>query len=372
MPTKLVIVSIDGLSPRFYLDVAWQAKAPVLSQLAAGGLAARKVWSVFPSLTYPAHATLLTGALPSEHGIYSNTAFSWQLGPRSDWNWEARRLRKPALWEKAKARGMTVGAFRWPISIGAPVDWLLPEIFDPGWNRTSQPLFQRQDEETVDRAREIFAQESPDLVMLHWVELDHAQHRSGREGIEVEEALVRVDRLLSSLLESVDLRETKIAIVGDHGFVDYDRIFHVNAFFERLGWLEAKDGKLGNWKVVAHVDGGQAAVYARDDALAREARSALSEQIRGEFEFVDRQELDARGAFPEAAFALDTSGRTTFGGNWSGELLEILPTKRGQHGGRPERDGLETGLILSGAGVVPEIVKETSLQSVAHLLVRSL
>lgn len=48
----------------------------------------------FPSLTYPSHTTMATGALPVRHGIWSNQA----LDPVDDPPWlkDARLIRVPA------------------------------------------------------------------------------------------------------------------------------------------------------------------------------------------------------------------------------------------------------------------------------------
>ena len=59
----VVLVSIDGLRPEFYLDP--QYPAPNLQNIKAHGVYARKMKSVFPSYTYPSHTAMMTGALPT-------------------------------------------------------------------------------------------------------------------------------------------------------------------------------------------------------------------------------------------------------------------------------------------------------------------
>src|SRR5437016_1249719 len=62
----LVIVSIDGLRPEFYLDPSYTA--PTLRSLVASGSHARAAEPVFPSVTYPDHASIVTGVRPARHG----------------------------------------------------------------------------------------------------------------------------------------------------------------------------------------------------------------------------------------------------------------------------------------------------------------
>ena len=57
----VVIISIDGLRPEFYLDDSWAA--PELRALLKAGSHARAAEGVFPTVTYPNHATIVTGGL---------------------------------------------------------------------------------------------------------------------------------------------------------------------------------------------------------------------------------------------------------------------------------------------------------------------
>jgi hypothetical protein len=62
-PEHVVLISIDGLLPAYYLEDRWPA--PAIQQLYREGAHAVAVRSVFPALTYPGHTTLVTGALPA-------------------------------------------------------------------------------------------------------------------------------------------------------------------------------------------------------------------------------------------------------------------------------------------------------------------
>src|SRR5262245_40681567 len=69
----VVLISVDGFRPDFYLEEDWAM--PMVRQMAREGAKAEGVRSVFPSVTYPSHTTIITGALPARHGIYYNTPF---------------------------------------------------------------------------------------------------------------------------------------------------------------------------------------------------------------------------------------------------------------------------------------------------------
>jgi arylsulfatase A-like enzyme len=85
----VVLVSIDGLRPEMYLDSSWPA--PNLRHLMRLGVYADHMRSVFPSLTYPSHTAMLTGALPARSGIYFNQ-------PKTgEWDWFASPIRVPTF-----------------------------------------------------------------------------------------------------------------------------------------------------------------------------------------------------------------------------------------------------------------------------------
>src|SRR6187402_1948363 len=66
----VILITIDGFRPDFYLEPNWHT--PNLRALMQDGFHAVGVNSVFPSMTYPSHTTIVTGVQPVKHGIYYN------------------------------------------------------------------------------------------------------------------------------------------------------------------------------------------------------------------------------------------------------------------------------------------------------------
>jgi predicted AlkP superfamily pyrophosphatase or phosphodiesterase len=122
----VILISVDGFRPEFYKDPQWSM--PTLHQMAQSGVYADGVRSVFPSVTYPSHTTMLTGALPSRHGIYYNSPFSRE-GENGKWYWETGLIKVPTIWDAARKAGLTTASIHWPVSLGAPVDYNIPEVW---------------------------------------------------------------------------------------------------------------------------------------------------------------------------------------------------------------------------------------------------
>src|SRR3954452_8155547 len=94
-PRALLVISIDGLR-HDYLDDRQHA-LPNLMRMRSEGARARTVRSVWPSVTYPAHTTLVTGVTPARHGIISNVVFDPFEKNDGGWYWYASDIRVPAL-----------------------------------------------------------------------------------------------------------------------------------------------------------------------------------------------------------------------------------------------------------------------------------
>ena len=122
----VILISIDGLRPEFYRDASWPA--PNIQNMANEGASADFVRGIFPSVTYPSHTTILTGALPDKHGIYYNAPFE-PGGQTGRWYWETELITSPTLWDAAEAKGLVTANLLWPVSVGALVDFNIPEVW---------------------------------------------------------------------------------------------------------------------------------------------------------------------------------------------------------------------------------------------------
>src|SRR4051812_24312663 len=87
----VIMISIDGLVPDYYTDSAKLGlKVPNLTQMKLNGAYADGVEGVYPSVTYPAHTTLITGVRPAVHGIFHNRIFEAPTDPQTmEWYWFA-------------------------------------------------------------------------------------------------------------------------------------------------------------------------------------------------------------------------------------------------------------------------------------------
>ncbi len=373
----VVVVSIDGFRPDFYLG---DFDAPALKALVREGASAKAVEGIFPSTTYPSHATIVTGVRPWKHGIVANTTWSDGGGTR-DWHWHARAFTATTLWEAARAKGLKTAITYWPTSVGAAADWVIGEIWDPEKAGTLDRLRAAAtpglleevcaatgiaeteiatDKQAIDRfairaAAHVFRTRKPNLQFVHLLCADDVQHKEGRDAAAVRGAVTEQDGHVALLREAVRAAgveaKTVFIVLGDHGFVDVDRNVNPNALLRDEGYVTVREGKAVAWRALGRSSGGSMALYVKAAEDVPKVRDLLRSRAAGMYEVLERGELDALGYDPGAALALDPRGGWAFSGAFTTSFVEGVPTVKGNHGQRPSRAGLETGFLASGPGV---------------------
>jgi predicted AlkP superfamily pyrophosphatase or phosphodiesterase len=393
----VVLISIDGFRPDFYLDKSWHA--PHLRKLMESGVYASNVRSVVPSVTYPAHTTIVTGALPARHGIYYNAPIDATNG---QWYWEETYIKTPTLWDAVKRSGLTSAAIMWPVTVGAPIDFNFPvrrpnKDEDGDQLSVTRPLvtpanlleqiekahhskFRNADlnHEHMDRtigamANHILNKHKPNLMAIHLLSIDHAGHAFGREGAEIRESLLLVDSLIATIVATIEkagMKEnTALIITGDHGMVERTTGLAPNVWLARNGLREKN-----TWSAKFHSGGGSAFLYVKDrndNATLQKINSILASVSPSEkklFRVVSRPELDALGVNPEPVLALAFSKGVVFNDAVGGEVVRQVKGG-GSHGYFPDFPEIMTGFIAAGAGINHSLrIPEMGIQDIAPLI----
>ena len=146
MARKAIVISIDGLAGFYWNDPA--ARMPGLRALAARGVVAGRMETVFPSTTWPSHVSLVTGVAPSRHGVVGNSILNRTTGQPEDLTGDPvydapDLLRAATVYDRAHAAGRVTAAIDWPATRNAPsLDFNLPFFKD-------QRIFETQTSKAV-------------------------------------------------------------------------------------------------------------------------------------------------------------------------------------------------------------------------------
>lgn len=364
MQQKLIVVSMDAL---IYEDLAYLSQKPNFKYLLGNGALVHRVRSIYPTLTYPCHATMATGCFPAKHRVLNNT----QLIPgqaETPWNWFHDVYRVRDLFDAAKEKGLTTACVGWPSMGRHPhVDYLVAEIAhtkavteeqfrkdyeltgtSPAlWDRVCKPhIYLRTEENNVQLFNtavccELIRTYKPDLVMMHLANPDKARHKFGVYGKEVENALDECDRIAGMLRQAVSDSgvDYNLVITSDHGQLDIYRFANVNALFLQNGFNQVdKDDSLTCWRAWCHGTGLSATVYVKDPSDEQEVYEFLQDHIgEGYSRVYTREEAAAEGFAGEFAFVLETDGQTEFKDHYLTAYYTPLEAVRGSHGHHPDK-----------------------------------
>src|SRR5436190_6404019 len=250
----VVMISIDGLIPEYYTAPApLGLSVPTLTEMKLNGAYADGVEGVYPSVTYPAHTTLITGVRPALHGIVQNRIFEAPPAAQTkEWYWFSKDLKAETLWAMAKRAGLTTANVGWPVTVGADIDYNVPEIADPtekiqSGKRTLQystpGVIEKataalpSDDKSTDGRRTAYAEYilqtyKPNLMLVHLIELDGAHHTYGPRSPEALKTAERLDayvgRIIAATRQAGTFARTTFFLVSDHGFAPVTKKFEPN------------------------------------------------------------------------------------------------------------------------------------------------
>jgi hypothetical protein len=182
-PERVILVVLDGEGT---------SGAIPLEALANPVVATAQVPT--PSLSRPGYATLATGAPPARTGIRTNR-YTSPVGVDT-------------IYERARAAGLHVVG-------GANLDWM-QQNFEGSFARWYFE-YHWDEPEKVDAAMAGALSEDADLVVLHFVEIDRAGHKSGGSSKAYKSAEASLRARLEKLLTAIDPARDAVIFTSDHG-----------------------------------------------------------------------------------------------------------------------------------------------------------
>ena len=382
----VIMVSIDGLAA-YHLrnkDLA----LPNIRALIDEGAWAESSETVFPSVTHPAHTTIITGVPPRVHGVLSNNMKNRRTGesfhptnkPRSE------SIAVPTLFDAARKRNLITASFFWPeTKADASIDYNLPETLDSGNNadiRGAEPKFLEMlraagipidmyyawyrtkvfkgsaDAVLAQAAVHVIRTYKPRLLAIHLLASDDMQHSYGPDHYLALAALTNADHCVGLLREAVKeagiAGQTTFFIVADHGFHTVRQEVNVYPLFKEAGLAERVRLHPGGWSL--SVETSEKFNPARDSSALEKvfaqvkALPGVARIVRpGEFHALGQPEYEEspyiQGQYMIIA-DIDTHLVSNPAGNSTQRVLKKTPYHG--HGYLPDHPRMHPALVLSG------------------------
>ena len=369
---RVILITIDGLRK----DILTNANqpAPFLHDLMQKSIYVPNVIGVNPTMTYPAHTTLVTGSTPLEHGIHCNRQFQFNRDEPALYNWYADSIRTKTLWQTVKEHGGITASVFWPVTTGCKwIDFNLPEYFPTTRVNVSgmdyiRPVctpsnimaeLEREatghlsdttlragsfqyDAKVASMVNYLTNRYKPDFMTVHLVTTDYKQHETGIYSYETQQSVAAADHAIGLILENLEYTHQKdsvtIIVTGDHGFTQGRYRLHPNILLVNNGLLSEQPG--GDWQACFNSLGAAAYMYVNPNLSSKQkarciekVRKIFSEQpdsVKAMYNILSNKEIVAISGDPTTALCLAPVSGVGCSNNRKGEF--ITDFKGGFHG----------------------------------------
>lgn len=214
----LVLISLDGFRADYLVKYN---RTPVIDRLIKCGVHAPYMRSVYPTLTFPNHYSIVTGLYPESHGIIDNNMYDLDI--KEKFFLGSPNTKIPAwwggepLWLTAQRQGKRAATFFWPGS-DVPIQGEYPNYY----RNYSGSVTYSERVNTLLKWLLLSADKRPDFLTLYFSEPDHIAHEVGPDNFtKVAEQLAVVDAAIGDLMQGLYLQNmlhcVNVIIVADHG-----------------------------------------------------------------------------------------------------------------------------------------------------------
>lgn len=287
----LCVVNAVGLTPELAKKISVSDKIGQITPLEG----------VFPALTLPAQATMLTGLNPDQHGIVANGWYHRETQEVRFWIQAAQLVHGKNLVDEVD----TAQIFSW-FAQGGSAKWSV--IPKPHYGCDGSKAFGVMDgtglglEERIgefpfhrfwgpfsglgssqwitNAAIEVIREKRPPLTTVYLPHLDYDYQRNIPGGIG---PLEELNGLLENLLTACDKSDVEMVVVSEYGLQPVDQVVQPNRLLREKGWLKVRRGPFGEqllpWESSAFAicDHQIAHITVQKGVSTEEVRSALLE-----------------------------------------------------------------------------------------------
>ncbi|MHC4840971.1 MAG: alkaline phosphatase family protein [Planctomycetota bacterium] len=297
----LVIINAVGLTPRL------AEFAPSLKALNTSPMA-----GVFPALTMPAQASMLTGKSPSETGVVANGWFWRELGEVRNWLQNNRLMHGETIYaaaKKAAGDDFTCAKMFWWFNQGSGCDWTLtpkPHYGSDGSKefdiQTNPPELGQQLQASLgkfpffnfwgpkaglqasmwiaDATAKIIHDKKPTLTLCYLPHLDYDLQRFG-DGAETKRLVGQLDRCIDTVMAEAKGIGAEVMVVSEYGIKPVSKPVYLNRELRKAGLLKVRSGPFGEMldvyesRAFAVCDHQSAHVYVSDYSDIQEVQQTL-------------------------------------------------------------------------------------------------
>ncbi len=271
---RLMVINAVGLTHEMI-----GPNTPNIGRLRDAGFG-RPMQTVLPAVTCTVQATLMTGLMPSQHGIVANGWYFRDLAEVMFWKQSNHLISGERLYQTARQRDPqhTTAKMFWWYNMYADVNWSvtprpsypadgrkIPDIYSdpPEFREQLQrklgnfPLFNfwgptadiRSTAWIADASVDVFQSSHPSLMLVYLPHLDYNLQRLGPNDHRVADDIRLMDREAGKLIDAAQKVDADIVVLSEYGITEVHRPIHLNRILRDAGFLSIRRESSG-WETL--------------------------------------------------------------------------------------------------------------------------
>lgn len=356
---RLIVFSVDAMVCE---DIRELRKLPNFQKYLENGCeAVNGMKTIYPSVTYPAHVSMMTGCYPNKHGVTSNFDFTTQ-NKDQNWKWFHDACCAEDIFSAAKKEGYSTASFFWPVTgKHKNIDWLMNEYWMPnpgdtlrssfrdagsseamldiiekntcylpeGYEKGGKTAFMKWpavDNFIIHVACDVIKEHAPEVVFVHTGTFDSFRHSYGVFNTHMQKAIHNLDQYIGMLMDACKeagvLEDTNLVLVSDHGQQDIKRTININVLLADKGFIDVdENGEVRDYKAFSFSNAMSALIYLKESANPQLKQSVFeylkeleAEGIYGIGKVYTAEEIrDKENLEGDFSFVIESDGYTSFG-----------------------------------------------------------
>ena len=204
----VIVIGVDGMSP----DGILHAEAPNLDSLMAQGSSTFECKAQMPTVSSPNWSSIIDGAPPAAHGVWSN-------------KWQPRQIRDSVYCGGKKGRIFPTifrvlrDQNRRAKIVCFAAWWSFVRLVEPGVCNSKDRTFYTHF--TGLRTANAIKIRKPDLLFVHFTEVDEMGHKYGHGTAKYYATISKVDKEIGHIMKAIKKahieNSTIVMIIADHG-----------------------------------------------------------------------------------------------------------------------------------------------------------
>ncbi len=279
MPHSTAVILVVGLSQSLIGD-----DVPRIRDFARAGVV-RRMKPVLPAVTCSVQSSMLTGLMPSQHGIVGNGWYNRELSEVHFWKQSNKLVSGEKVWDTAKQRDPAVTTLNmfWWFNMYSSATWSVtprpmykadgrkipdcysnpPELRDELQAELGPfPLFHfwgpgssiKSSQWIADATKIAHAKHKPGLTLVYLPHLDYALQKYGDDSGNylpdifdphpksfAAGALREIDAIVGDLLDYFAANDTRVILVSEYGIENVSDSIHTNRILREQGWLSVRE-----------------------------------------------------------------------------------------------------------------------------------